>query len=205
MHDEVLTKEAVALVPLLTRFKDFYLVGGTALALQVGHRRSVDFDLFSEKPLSAGLFAKVKRTCSPSSVVVTYSSPEQLNVLIGDVKTTFLFFPYPVIDSFVAYHGLSLASIRDIAAMKAFAIGKRLSFKDYVDWYFMLKERQVTLPDVIALAQKKFGGDFNDRLFLGQLVSLSDVPTQTIDFLRDATDKTEIERFLEREVKAFAL
>lgn len=205
MRDEVLTQSARALIPALGSFKDFYLVGGTALALQVGHRRSVDFDLFSEKPLPEGLLAKVKRTCTPGAVVVTYSSPEQLNVLINNVKATFLFFPYPVIDTLVLYQGLKLASVREIAAMKALAIGKRLSFKDYVGWYFMLKEKRVTLPDVIALAQKKFGGDFNDRLFLGQLVSLSDVPSQTIDFLRDAVDKTEIERFLESEVKTFAL
>lgn len=205
MHDEVLTQSAAVLLPSLVRFKDFYLVGGTALALQLGHRRSVDFDLFSEKPLPKGLLAQVKRACAPHSVVVTYSSPEQLNVLIGDVKTTFLFFPYSVTDPFAMYRGLLLASVREIAAMKAFSIGKRLAFKDYVDWYFMLKEKKVTLSDVISVAQKKFGGDFSDRLFLGQLVSLSDVPTQTIDFLRDAVDKTEVEKFLERAIKDFSL
>ena len=205
MHDEVLTQSAAGLLPPLVRFKDFYLVGGTALALQIGHRRSVDFDLFSEKPLPAGLLAQVKRICAPRSVVVTYRSPEQLNVLIDNVKTTFMFFPYPVVDSFVAYRGLRLASISEIAAMKAFAIGKRLSFKDYVDWYFMLKEKRVMFQEVIALAQKKFGGDFNDRLFLGQLVSLADVPEQTIDFLRGSVDKAEIGRFLESEVKSFLL
>lgn len=205
MHDEVLTQSAAALLPFLLRFKDFYLAGGTALALQMGHRRSIDFDLFSHKPLPKGLLTQVKRACIPHSVVVTYSSPEQLNVLIGNVKTTFLFFPYPVIDLFVMHRDLSLASIREIAAMKALSIGKRLAFKDYVDWYFMLKEKRVTLPDVISLAQKKFGGDFNDRLFLGQLVSLSDVPEQTIDFLRDAVDKKEIEKFLEHAIKDFSL
>jgi len=205
MHDEVLTKSAAALLPSIVRFSDFYLAGGTALALQIGHRRSVDFDLFSEKTLPAELLPRVKRVCAPLSVVVTYSSTEQLNVLIGGVKTTFLFFPYQVINPLVAYRGISIASVREIATMKAFAVGKRLSFKDYVDWYFMLKEKYVTLPDVIALAQKKFGGDFNDRLFLGQLVSLADVPIQSIDFLRAAVDKKEITEFLEYSVKTFAL
>ena len=205
MHDEVLTKSAAALLPSIVRFSDFYLAGGTALALQIGHRRSVDFDLFSEKTLPAELLPRVKRVCAPLSVVVTYSSTEQLNVLIGGVKTTFLFFPYQVINPLVAYRGISIASVREIATMKAFAVGKWLSFKDYVDWYFMLKEKYVTLPDVIALAQKKFGGDFNDRLFLGQLVSLADVPIQSIDFLRAAVDKKEITEFLEYSVKTFAL
>ena len=50
MHKEILTKEQVELLPLLKEFKGkFYLVGGTAIALHIGHRRSIDFDLFSEK------------------------------------------------------------------------------------------------------------------------------------------------------------
>ena len=76
--------------------------------------------------------------------------------------------------------------------MKAFAVGKRLAYKDYVDWYFLLKEKYVELEDVIPFCQKKFGNDFNDRLFLGQLASLEDIPTQKIDFLRDAVDRISI-------------
>ncbi len=127
MHVEVLTEHTAALVPSLARFEDFYLVGGTALALQIGHRRSVDFDLFSTKPLPTQLLARVKRTFAGYSVAVTYRSPEQLNLLINEVKTTFLFFDYPVIDPLIEYRGLRLASLRELAAMKAFSIGKRQS------------------------------------------------------------------------------
>lgn len=200
MHDEVLTPSAAELFPFLERFTDFYLAGGTALALQLGHRRSVDFDLFSEKSLPSRLLAQIKRvTARPISV--TYSSPEQTNLLLGDIKVTFLSFPYKVIDQFILHHNVRLATIREVAAMKAFSIGKRLSYKDYVDWYFMLKERRLTLSEAIAHAQKKFGGDFNDRLFLGQLSSIEDVSAQSIDFLRDSVNKTEIDSFLKQEVK----
>lgn len=201
MHDEVLTSSAAELFPHLARFETFYLAGGTALALQMGHRRSVDFDLFSEEPLPPRLLAQVKRaTVRP--LAVTYSSLEQLNVTVGDIRVTFLSFPYPMIEPYVRYRGVPLAGIRDIAAMKAFSIGKRLSYKDYVDWYFMLKEKRVALSEVIAYAQKKFGGDFNDRLFLGQLASLGEVPEQTIDFLRTTVEKKDIEDFLRREVQS---
>ncbi len=200
MHDEALTESAAELFPHLSRFAGFYLAGGTALALQMGHRRSVDFDLFSPEPLPPRLLPLIKRV-TVRSLSVTYSSPEQLNVLAGDVKMTFLSFPYPVIDACVVYTGVPLASIREIAAMKAFSIGKRLSYKDYIDWYFMLKEKRITLAKTIAHAQKKFGGDFNDRLFVSQLVSLADVPTQAIDFLRDAVGKTDIEAFLKQAVE----
>ncbi len=177
------------------------MVGGTALALQIGHRISVDFDLFSEKPLPAGFLQKIKRAFPDSSIEMTYRSTDQINVSVDGVKTTFFHFPYPVLESFVTHQKVPLASIGEIAAMKAFAIGKRLSFKDYVDWYFLLSKDYVTLPDVIQLAQAKFRGDFNDRLFLGQLASLNDIPDQKIDFLGEPVDRTAIETVLKTHIK----
>ena len=205
MHAEALTKDAAALLPKFTRFKSFYLVGGTSLALQIGHRRSVDFDFFSPEPLSPRLLEQVKRVFASETVVLTYRSPEQLNLTINGVKTTFSFFNYPVIEPFVPYQKVPLASVMEIAAMKALAVGKRLSFKDYVDWYFLLKEKHITLQEVITLSERKFGGDFNDRLFLGQLASLSDVPTQEIDFLHGAVSRDELTAYFEQTIQEFRL
>src|SRR3989344_3714986 len=117
MHDEVITSEGATLIPALTRFKDFYLVGGTALALQIGHRRSVDFDLFSAKPFSASLLERVKRAVAPHEITVTYRTEGQLNLLVRGVKITFFRFNYPVINSLLTYRGLAIASLLEIAAM----------------------------------------------------------------------------------------
>jgi len=205
MHEEALTKQAAVLFPSFSKFKGFYLVGGTALALQIGHRLSVDFDMFSSEELPPNLLRQVKRVFLKSSISVTYRVPEQLNLLIDNIQATFFYYEYPVVDSFVEYKGVSLVSTREIAAMKAFAVGKRLAYKDYVDWYFLLKEGYVKLDEVISLCEKKFGKEFNDRLFLGQLVFMEDVPTQKIDFLRDPVDRNEIQSFLENTVRNFKL
>lgn len=198
MHDEVFTKKTAFFFPHLFQFQNFYLAGGTALALQIGHRVSVDFDLFSFRELSPNLLQKIKKVFAGSKMTLTYRAPEQLNLLIDGVKFTFFHFPYPLVTPLVRYKKVPLASIRELAAMKAFAIGKRLAYKDYVDWYFLLKEEYVRLSSVIRLTKEKFHGDFNDRLFLGQLVSLGDVPTQTIDFLRREVRRKEIQKFLEQ-------
>ncbi|OGY54400.1 MAG: hypothetical protein A3C82_00865 [Candidatus Wildermuthbacteria bacterium RIFCSPHIGHO2_02_FULL_47_12] len=205
MHEKAFTKQAAALFPYFAKFKGFYLVGGTALALQIGHRLSVDFDFFSSQELPANLLAQVKQIFPRSSISVTYSVPEQLNVLIDDIKTTFFRYEYPVLDPLISYQDVPVASIREIAAMKAFAVGRRLSYKDYVDWYFLLKEKYVDLENVIAFCQKKFGNDFNDRLFLGQLVSFEDIPTQKIDFFGDPIDRVAIQQFIEATVRNFKL
>lgn len=203
MHDEVLTKEAMSILPSFARFEGFYLVGGTALALQIGHRISVDFDFFSFAPLPDGLLRKIKRVFEGHQISVTYSAPEQINLIIDGVKVTFFSYPYKNIYPLVPYKKINLASIEEIALMKAFSIGKRLSYKDYIDWYFLLSGKYVSLEKVISGAQNKFGEDFNDRLFLGQLLSIEDVSIQKIDFFKDSVSKDEASKCLESEVTNF--
>lgn len=205
MHETALTKEGKLLFPEFAKFGEFYLVGGTGLALQIGHRLSVDFDFFSKKELSANILQNVKRIFPNASLSVTYRSADQLNVLINDIKTTFLYYPYPVIETCGTYQNVQIATIREIAAMKAFSLGRRLSYKDYVDWYFLLKERHITIDAAISLAQKKYGNEFNDRLFVSQLLSIDDVKEQKIDFLRDEANLAIIKKFLKKTVKEFAL
>ena len=202
MHVEALTTEGQRLFPKLCRFKKFYLVGGTALALQIGHRISVDFDMFSQDELSPNLLSQIKRVFR-SKITVTYRSSQQINLLIDGVKMTFFHYPYPVLTPTVSLDGVPTSSVLEIAAMKAFAMGQRASNKDYVDWYFMLKEKRISIGNAVALAQEKFGGEFNDRLFVSQLVSMEDVALQKIDFLRDETDNTSIQNFLGKEVKKY--
>lgn len=203
MHEEALTEKAKTLFPYFSKFKGFYLAGGTALALYIGHRISVDFDFFSSQPLPKNLLMQIKRVFKDSAIHVTYRAPEQLNLLIDDVQTTFFYYEYPLIDSLLFFQKSALASLREIAAMKAFFVGKRLSYRDYVDWYFLLSEKYVTFQEVLETCQKKFGSDFNGRLFLGQLVSLEDIPIQKINFLRNPVDRFAIQSFLEKSVRLF--
>lgn len=203
IYAEALTKEAEKLFPQFRLFKEFYLAGGTALALQIGHRLSIDFDFFSQDPLSSNPLAKVKHVFASSSIIVTYRAPEQLNALIDGVKVTLFHYNYPVIDDFVMYREVPLASIREIAAMKAFSIGKRLSYKDYIDWYFLLKKKYIDLPDAITHAKKKFGGDFNDRLFWDSLFLLKIFLRKKIYFLRDEVDWETVQNFLKETVRNF--
>lgn len=205
MHDKALTKEAKELLPLFGSFKEFYLVGGTALALQIGHRLSIDFDFFSEKPLPRNLLQKVKRVFNGYEISVTYQSPEQLNIVVNNVKITFFYYPYHVLYPLIEYKSIQIATISEIALMKAFSIGKRLSHKDYVDWYFLLSEHYVSLSEIIKDAQKKFHNDFNDRLFLGQLISMDDISEQKIDFLRHPVSPNIILDTLKKAVLAIGL
>lgn len=117
--------------------KDLRLVGGTALALQIGHRISVDLDLFGNT--SASLEEIVYELSSVSSVSPLSSSKMMRFLIVDGVKVDIVSYPYPWLDVPVVENGIVLAGIRDIAAMKLSAITNRGTKKDFIDYYFLLK------------------------------------------------------------------
>lgn len=205
MNLEVLTKEGKDIFRVLGKFEDFYLAGGTALALQIGHRISVDFDLFSEKEISKNLLIKVKRVFEGKIIIPSVNNPDELTVFADDIKITFLKYPFPVINKFVDCNGVKLLDAREIAATKAYTIGRRGTLKDYVDLYFIVSEKTFSLDEIMEMARNKFGNDFNDRLFLEQLVYFSDIEEMEIQFLKEPITKNDLEKFFKSEVSKIKL
>lgn len=202
MHLEVLGDKEKAVFKTLTRFSDFYLAGGTALALQMGHRISIDFDLFSPDEISKGELPRVKRVFAPSPLVVSVNNRDELTVFMDNIKITFLRYPFPVVLGLVEYDGVKLLSGKELTATKAYTIGRRGSFKDYVDLYFAIIDGIATLLEIIELAEKKYGSDFNTRLFLEQLIYLEDIDDQGIVFIKPAVHKAELEKFFKEQIKS---
>jgi hypothetical protein len=189
----------------LTEFAGFYLAGGTALALQIGHRVSVDFDFFSDAPIPRNLLSKVQRVFDDSAIQVLLNNPQQLTVLVDDVKLTFLAYPFPLITPLVPMGGIRLLGVFEIGATKAYSIGRRGTFKDYVDLYFVMKDGYASLRELIASAERKFGGEFNSRLFLEQLLFMDDLADYQIEFLHQTITPAEILNFFQDAVLHFSL
>jgi hypothetical protein len=99
MHYEVLTERARELFPSLAQFEGFYLAGGTGLAFQLGHRVSVDFDLFTAGTIKRTLLEKAGMAFKPSTPIAPLvNSPDELTILVDGVKVTFLSYPFPILD-----------------------------------------------------------------------------------------------------------
>lgn len=206
MRVDVLTAEARKLFPKLSRFRsDFYLAGGTALALQIKDRVSVDFDLFSDEPIGRRVLNIVEAVFAASDREMMVNNSDELSVGIDGVKFTFLHYPFPPCLPLRDEEPIPLLSVKEILATKAYTIGRRGEFKDYVDLYAGLKGGYATLGDVIDLARQKYGDAFNDRLFLEQLVYLDDVPEAPIVFLGKPVSRSEIESFFNQSVSSFRL
>jgi predicted nucleotidyltransferase component of viral defense system len=199
MHKEVLTPPATELFQSLKTFKStFYLAGGTGLALQIGHRVSVDFDLFSETAMKKTFLQNVEALYPEKERKTLVSSSTELTMVIDGVKFTFLHYPFPVILPFNVTGPIPILAVKEILATKAYTIGRRGAFKDYIDIYSGLSGGHASLSEVITIAKQKYGDAFNDRLFLEQLVYLDDVESVEIKMSIDRVPSKEelIEYFL---------
>jgi len=182
MHKEILNNEQLELLPLIKEFKrEFYLVSGTAIALYLGHRRSVDFDLFKPTKFNAKkITSKIDKY--KLHYKVTRNVSEQLNLLINDVKFTFFEYPFPISPTNSFDKTINIPSLLDLAAMKAYALG-RSKWKDYVDLYFIIKNHY-NLIQIAHRASEIYDQLFSQKLFLAQLSYFNDIDyTEEVEFL----------------------
>lgn len=121
------------------RLDEFVLVGGTALSLQIGHRISIDIDLFSDKPFDAANIAShLQKNYSAESVKTLKNG---VFCFIEDIKVDVMSHQYPWVKDLIVSEGIRMVSLEDIGAMKLHAIvqsGSRL--KDFIDIYFLLEQ-----------------------------------------------------------------
>lgn len=204
MHTEALTESAKVLLPRFKNLEGFYLAGGTALALQLGHRVSVDFDFFSSNEIAHDLLQSIEELFAGFSQRILVNNKSELTFIVGETKITFLHYPFPLLYSLVEWDGIKLASVEEIAAMKAYTIGRRGTFKDYVDLYYILQSG-IIIDSIIHDAEKKYQDAFNARLFLEQLVYFADIADTDIRFIKPAISPKEIESFFEAEIKKIEL
>jgi hypothetical protein len=175
--------------------KEFYLVGGTAIALHIGHRRSIDFDLFKFSPIKP---KNIIQTISDFGYpyIVTRRVTEQLNATINDVKFTFYQYPFKISATENLEDILRLPNLLDLAAMKAYALGRRSKWKDYVDLYFILKDHY-SVTQISDRTTGLFGQLFSEKLFRAQLCYFNDIDyTEPVEFLVQPVPDDEIKNFL---------
>lgn len=197
MHKEVLTKEQKELLPLIKLFsKEYYLAGGTAIALTIGHRRSIDYDLFTHGDVKRNSIKYIIEKNNYVADEIIYEDIDQIHLLINSVKITFFNFPHNL-SNFTDFNGIiKIPQLIDLSAMKAYAIGGRANWKDYVDLYFLMKE-YFSVKEIAKRAKELFGGFFNEKLFREQLCYFQDMNySEPIEFVGKEISEDKIKEFL---------
>lgn len=168
MHLNIFNEHQRQLLPLLSKFKnEFYMVDGTAIALHIGHRLSIDFDLFKNGSIHPKrIITRFKE--NKEEIIVTLNREGQLNLVCRDVKFTFFNFQYDIPHPIIIEKRISIPGLLELAAMKAFAWGMRSKWKDYIDLYFIIKGHY-NVNEISAKASELFSDLFSEKLFRGQL------------------------------------
>lgn len=177
-------------------FKNFILVGGTSLALQLGHRNSVDIDLFGNQNIDREVFEEKLKEYGITEVA--QSTKNIFISSINNIKVDFVNYNYPLLKQFKTIENIRLASLEDIAAMKLNAIMGRGSRKDFIDLYFLLKE--FSMKQILDFYNKKYA-DGSHFFLLKSLVYFDDAdiqpqPKMFRDFDWEDCKKTILEEVL---------
>lgn len=154
-------------------FKDFFLVGGTSLSLQIGHRNSIDIDLFGNSKINQEVFTEKLKTFG--NVIITQSSNNLMLLNVNGVKVDFVNYTYPLLESPLEIDGIRMHSKKDIAAMKLNAIAGRGSKKDFIDLYFLLNE--FSLKQILNFHKEKYH-DGSEFLVIKSLSYFEDANSQ---------------------------
>jgi len=181
---------------------DFILGGGTGISLQIAHRLSFDFDLFYSNPLSKKLLPKIRQIFAIKEILKDTS--DELSLIIKpDIQLTCLYYPFKPVYEPVKTPMIKLFNLKDLAADKAYTIGRRAEYKDYIDLFFLIKQKRTQLKQIIKDAQRKFKNSFNAKLFLEQLTYFDDLNDFEIEFVQKQYTQDEVKTFLIKTVNQY--
>ena len=177
------TLELLKKIQALSIFNAMRLVGGTSLALQIGHRKSIDIDLFGNLPVEYEHLIDELKTLG--KVIPLKNSKNIHSFLINNIKVDIVNYDYRWLRNEILNDNICLATIEDIAAMKLNAIIGRGSIKDFVDLFYILK--QYSLSEILKFYDNKYH-DGSRFLVLKSLVYFEDADKQEMPYMfRDIT------------------
>lgn len=193
------TRQVLNEIKTLPIMKGFYLAGGTALALQLGHRRSIDLDFFSDNFPKRDLLIQ---GMEQFDLQITNEAPGTIDMIIDDVKVSFLEYNYPLLGKLVDFEGTKLASMIDISCMKLSAISSRGTKKDFVDLYVILKK--YTLEQLFDKFEKKFVGvSYQKLIILKSLIYFDDADKEPDPDFIDELSWDGVKENIESKVKKY--
>ena len=205
-HPEVMASRQERILGELGAFateRDFYLGGDTSIAIQLGHRRSVDLDWFTPEEIAEPLVLSAELRRSGLAFEVTSVEEGTLHGEVEDVKVTFLEYRYPVLVPPVEWTeaGCRLAGLTDLACMKLSAIGDRGAKRDFIDIYALGRTR-FTLEEILDFYRRKFEtGDIAHSIMA--LTYFDDAEEEEMPEMLWEVDWQEVKRTIQGWVKEY--
>lgn len=213
-HLDLLKKPAKQVFGDLPKFvPKGVLGGGTAVMLLLGHRKSFDLDIFLPHVVSRQLLVKLKSFYGERLLRPLVDTADELSVIIApSTKLSFIFFPFKPLHKLIETDSIPFYSLEDLASNKAYVIGRRGAWRDYVDFFFLIRElvsRKLEIRSglkfarVIGETKKRFGGAFSQKLFLEQLTYYGDITDFTVDYIGQEYKPQHIQEYLKKLTRSY--
>jgi len=185
MLEQVLSDEALKTIEVLAPIlEDFYLAGGTGLALQLGHRKSYDLDFFSNKSFNTD--AVLSRIPADK---VFFTSFGTVHCEIRSIRVSLLYYEVPLLFPALLWKGIRIADLRDITAEKIKTISQRGSKRDFIDLYAVIKTRHSILDACDFFKRRFASADINYYHVIKSLVFFEDADQEpSPPMLQDAKE-----------------
>ena len=201
----ILSESRKKIIPSFSSWKnEFYLAGGTGLALQIGHRDSVDFDFFSNNSFDPNTMIKrLSKLFDQKLFNVTQVEKNTLSILLNsEIKISFMTYDYPLLNPLISTEYLNIASIPDIACMKLSTIMQRSALKDYVDLFEIMKV--YPLEQLILFAKKKYPM-IDSTVIIKTISYLEDIIDEPLIYSDEKLkpDLKTLKQFFQKEVKKY--
>lgn len=204
MFEQTLPRNAKNALVILGKsgiLSNAYLAGGTALALQIGHRTSVDFDFFTQKKFDEKIFIQ-KMVKLPVKFQTERTDWGTILGFVNETKFSLFFYDYPLLAKLQKFLSINICDIKDIAPMKLAAISDRGAKRDFIDLYFIAAiEKIFTLRQILDLYDKKFKILRQNKLhILKSLVYFEDAERDMVPKMIKAANWRQVKEFFEEEV-----
>ncbi|MFH1563305.1 MAG: nucleotidyl transferase AbiEii/AbiGii toxin family protein [Nitrospirota bacterium] len=206
MFEQVLYGNTKAILALLEKseiIQKAYLAGGTALALQLGHRISYDLDLFTQEEFDEEtILPEIEKI---SSFQLEEIAPRTILGKFEDIRFSIFYYQYPLLYPTKRFGMISIADVPDIAAMKIAAIASRGTKRDFVDLYFICKE-VVSLKEIVQLYDKKYKNLATTIIhIMKSLIYFEDAEPDEMPKMLKEIQWEEVKRYFESEVKRLSI
>lgn len=201
MYEKSISKKTKAVLKKISTIKDiknFYLAGGTGLAIQLGHRLSIDLDFFT--PDKFNVQNLKHELASKGDYKIDTELDDTLDGTLDQVRVSFFYNSHEPNFSFKKYRKIKLADERDIAAMKLNAISGRGSKKDFVDIYFLLKKYSV--DEIINFFETMYSdAEYNKTHLIKSLTYFKDAENDPLPEMFEKINWSDVKMEIEKEAK----